>query len=178
MKKWMAAAALLAFATASFAAAPYRQDGRAGRMREFQASHGHFMNQRLLALLDNDQFKSKTNITDNQASRLRKIIIDTQESSIKTRAEMQVEEIELHELLRQDKSDQDAVMKKVQRLAELRGDMMQDNIKALLGTKEVLSPEQQKQVREFLRGGFSRGGWGGQHRMGPHGPGMGPADQE
>jgi Spy/CpxP family protein refolding chaperone len=162
MKKWIAAGAVLMLAALSVAFAGYR---KSGFERGFQGRHGHFMmGQRVLALLDNDQFRAKMNLTDDQASRLRQIVVNTEKSAIETRAQMAVEGIELREMLRADKPDQDAVMKKVEKISSLRGQMMKDGIQAILEAKAVLTPQQQKQFRQFMQSRFSRGGWGEQGR--------------
>ena len=135
------------------------------------------MSQRILALLDNDQFRSRINLTDDQANRLRQIVVNAEKSAIETRARTAVDGIELRELLRADKPDQDAVMQKVEEITSLRGEMMKNGIQAILEAKSVLTPEQQKKVREFMENRFSRSGWGARWReyrrgamMRPQGP--------
>jgi Spy/CpxP family protein refolding chaperone len=105
---------------------------------------------RLLALLDNDHFKSELGLTDQQANQLRQIVVNTEKSSIKTRADIAVREIELRELLRSDNPDRETVLKKVQELSNLRGEVMKQHVEALLAAKSVLTPEQQKKIRSFI----------------------------
>jgi Spy/CpxP family protein refolding chaperone len=105
---------------------------------------------RLLALLDNDHVKSQLGLTDQQANQLRQIVVGAEKSSIKTRADMAVREIELRELLRSDNPDRETVLKKVQEISNLRGEMMKQHIEALLAAKSVLTPEQQKKIRSFI----------------------------
>lgn len=114
---------------------------------------------RLLAALDNDRVKAYLNLTDSQADRLRQILVDAEKAGVKTRADIAVRGIELRELLRADKPDHDAVMKKVDELSNLRGQMMKERIEALLAAKNVLTPEQQKKIRTFMerRAGFGGG---------------------
>jgi Spy/CpxP family protein refolding chaperone len=60
-------------------------------------------------------------------------------------------------MLRSEKPDRDAVMKKVQEISDLRRAMMVQHIDALLASKTVLTPEQQEKIRSFLerrRAGF------------------------
>ena len=118
------------------------------------------MGGRLLALLDNDRIKSTLGLTDEQVGRLRHIMVETEKTSVKTRAEIEVRGIELRELLHAENSDRDAVMKKVQEISGLHGEMMQHHVAALLDAKAVLTPEQQKKVRTFM-----------ESRMGDRGPG-------
>ena len=124
---------------------------------------------RLLALLDNDHFKSQLGLTDQQTSQLRQIVVDAEESSIKTRADLAVREIELRELLRSDNPDRGAALKKVQELSNLRGEMMKEHVEALLAAKSVLTPEQQKKIRSFIE---SRHFGHSEHRQMREHPGM------
>lgn len=132
----------------------------------------HWMGQRLLALLENDRVKSELGLSDQQADRLRQIVVDAEKSSVKTRADLAVRGIELRELLRADNPDRGAVMKKVQEVSDLRGQMMKQHVEALLAAKTVLTPEQQKKIRAFIErrhgGGFRR------ERFGEHRGGWGP----
>ncbi len=115
---------------------------------------------RMLALLESDQVKSALGLSEQQATRLREIMLDTAKSTVKTRADLEVHGIELAELLRADKPDHDAVVKKVQEISELRGEMMKQHVGALLAAKDVLTPEQQKKIRSFIGGRLAQGpGW-------------------
>lgn len=138
----------------------------------------------LLALLDNPRVKAYLNLTDPQVDQLRQIAVESQKVAVKNRAEVEVREIELRELLRADQPDREAIMKKLDELSSLRGNLMKQRVEALLSARSVLTPEQQKKVRSFLenREGFGMrgerpgerpGGWGppsGTPRGGPAAP--------
>jgi len=127
------------------------------------------MGPRLLAMLENDRVRTELGITDQQADRLRQIAVDTEKFSVKTRAEIVVCSMELHELLRADKPEREAVMKKVQEISDLRGEIMKQHIESLLATKTVLTPEQQKKMRALLEHrGAPRAG---RERLQPRPPG-------
>lgn len=141
------------------------------------------MGGRLLAMLENDRIKSALGLTDQQTDHLRHIVVETEKTSVKDRAEIEIHGIELRELLRADNSDRDAVMKKVQEISSLRGEMMQQHIAALLDAKAVLTPEQQKKIRTFMESRMETRGVGGPgNRMfsGPRrgGPPTPPAPRE
>ena len=157
----MAAVVVLAMAGLMFAA---QQSWGPGWRRGFRGNHGRSMSQRILALLDNVQFQSAVNLTNDQVGQLREIVTDVEKANIQTRAQMQVDGIDLRQLLQADKPDQAAVMKKVQEISELRGQMMKYNVQALLKAKALLSPEQQERVRQFIGERFHNRGWG-QGRM-------------
>jgi len=104
---------------------------------------------RILAMLDSPRVKTYLSLTDEQTERLRQIAVDAEKSRVQTGSELAVRGIELRELLRADKPDRDAVMKKVQEISQLRGQMMRQGIDGLLAAKTVLTPEQQQKLRSF-----------------------------
>ena len=112
---------------------------------------------RMLAMLDSDRFKSELGLTDEQAGRLRQLVLENEKSSVKTRAEVKVRQIELHEMLRADNPNRDAVLKKAQEISDLRGQMMKQHIESLLTAKTILTPEQQKKMHALMaEHGFRR----------------------
>jgi Spy/CpxP family protein refolding chaperone len=128
----------------------------------------HGMGPRFMALLENDRVRTALGLTDQQAERLRQIALDTEKFTVKTRAEVAVRGMDLRELLRADKPEREAVMKKVQEISDLRGQIMKQHMEALLATKTVLTPEQQRKMRAFLE---HRGGPGaGRERFRSHSP--------
>ena len=145
----------------------------------FRRHEGHWMGQRLFAMLENDHVKAALGLSDQQTDRLRQIMVEAQKSSVKARADVAVRGIELRELLRADKPDRDSVMKKVQEISDLRRDIMRQHIDALLAAKTVLTPEQQRKIRTFMMS--RRGTQFRRERFRPHpprGPGMPGAPPE
>jgi flagellar basal body-associated protein FliL len=106
--------------------------------------------ERLLALLDSDRIRIYLGLADPQVDRLRQIAVETEKADVKTRAEIEVRSIELREALRADKPDRDEILKRVQEISELRGEVMKHQVEALLAAKAVLSPEQQRRVFSLL----------------------------
>jgi Spy/CpxP family protein refolding chaperone len=127
---------------------------------------------RLLAMLENEQVRTELGITDQQAERLRQIAVDTEKSAVRTRAEIAVRNMELRELLRADKPEREAVMKKVQEISDLRGQIMKQHMESLLATKTVLTPEQQRKMRARLEHRGRPGAW--RERFRPQAPGAPP----
>lgn len=158
MKKWIAMATVVVFAAAGLAFAAQQSWGP-GWGHGFRGPMGHSMSQRILALLDNSHFQAEVKLTDAQVSRLRQIVTNAEKTNIETRAKMAVEGIDLRQLLMVPKPDQAAVMKKVQEISQLRGQMMKNNVQALLQAKTVLTAQQQDKIREFLQNRFRRHGW-------------------
>lgn len=159
MKKWIAVTAVLILGVAGFAFAAQRAWGP-GWGHGFHGRGNGWMSQRILGLLDNPQFQTAAKLTNDQVSHLREIVVDNEKSNIETRAKIAVAGIDLHQLLMTPKPDQNAVMAKVQQISELQGQMMKNNIQALLKAKTILTPEQQHRIREFIQNRFMRHGWG------------------
>jgi Spy/CpxP family protein refolding chaperone len=176
MTKWMRIGIALGVATVlgglAVGAVSWAQEAghfrTAGPGGEFRArgfaegrdfGHGRQIGARLLAMLDNDRVKTALGLSEDQSNRLRQIVLDTEKSNIKTRAEVQVRGIELRELLRADNPDRDAVMKKIDEISALRTEMAKEDVDALLKAKSVLTPEQHKKIRDFIemtRAGMER----------------------
>jgi Spy/CpxP family protein refolding chaperone len=163
MKRWIwigvvVALGLLSLGAVSRAQGPDREPAMRG-------GFGHRGGDRMLAMLDNPRVRTTLGLSDEQASRLRQVMVEAEKSALKTRADLGVRQIELRELLRADQPDRGAVTKKVQEISELRGQMMQQRIDSLLASKAILTPEQQQKIRAFMqrrgREGFrTRGGFG------------------
>jgi len=165
MKRWALAGIVLVAGVFALAVAARAQRGEEGGPwgRE---EHGRDF--RLLAMLENERVKTELGLADQQTDRLRQIVVDAKKNTIKTRADIAVRGIELREMLRADKPDREAVMKKVQEISDLRGQIMRQHVESLLAAKTVLTPEQQKKMRAFLE---HRGGPGIQHEgFRPHRP--------
>jgi Spy/CpxP family protein refolding chaperone len=173
MKRWVLFGSLVIVGLLTLGAVARTHGADRGRgMRErFGQRSGHGM----MAMLENDRARAALGLTDEQADRLRQIMVEAQKSAMKTRADIGIRRIELRELIRADKPDRDAVMKKVQEISDLRGQMMKQRVDSLLAGKSVLTPEQQKKIRAFMhrggREGFGRGSFERRQPRGPMGPG-------
>jgi len=119
---------------------------------------------RLLALLDSDRIRTYLGLEDPQVERLRQIVLETEKANVKIRAEIEVRRIELREALRADKPDRDEILKKVQEISDLRGEMMKHNVEAILAAKAVLSPEQQRKVFFLIENRYEGGPVGEERR--------------
>ncbi len=121
-------------------------------------------------MLESDHFKAELNLTDQQAARLHQIVLEGEKASVKARADLRVRGLELRELLRADQPEREAVMKKVQEISEVRGQMMRQHVESLLAAKSVLTPEQQQKFRSLRAGRARRGGGMGRRGPGPSQP--------
>jgi len=135
--------------------------GRSQEGDEWVPGHrrGMRLGPRMLAMLESERARTELGLTDQQVERLRQVVVENEKASVKTRAEISVKRLELREQLRVEKPDRDAVMKKVQEISDLRGQMMKQRVDSLLTAKTVLTPEQQKKMRAFMRERAFAGRW-------------------
>jgi len=124
--------------------------GQAMRGEPSRESQDRLGVERVLALLDSDRVRSYLRLEDPQVERLRQIALEAEKANVKLRADVEVRSIDLREALRADKPDRDEILKKAQEISNLRGEMMKQNVEAILAAKAVLSPEQQKKVMFFI----------------------------
>jgi len=108
---------------------------------------------RLLAALDDPRVRTMLGLTDQQADSLRKIVVDMETYTIKTGADIAVDAIDLRELLRADKPDRAAVMSKGDDISKLTSQLINHSLDAMLAAKAVLTPEQQKMIRAYMKSG-------------------------
>jgi Spy/CpxP family protein refolding chaperone len=149
MKRWIWIGVVVTLGLFSLAA--LAQSGGADRGPAMRGGFGHRGGDRMLAMLDNPRVRTTLGLSDEQAGRLRQVMVEAEKSALKTRADLGVRQIELRELLRADQPDRGAVTKKVQEISELRGQMMQQRIDSLLASKAILTPEQQQKIRAFMQ---------------------------
>ena len=105
------------------------------------------------------------NLTDEQANKLGKIYSDYKKEMLRKRADIQIAEMELGDLLKTRESDEKAIEEGVNNLESLRSNLNMYRVKALLKTREFLSDEQYKGLANLILG------WMGPHKMmgEPHG---------
>jgi len=117
----------------------------------------------LLRLADNPRVREELKLTDDQVSRLHSLAVESEKTSIRTRADLQLRELELRELLRADNPNREAILSKVQEISDLRGQTAKQHMETMLSARSVLTPEQLKKVRSFMEN-RGRGGPGGPER--------------
>jgi Spy/CpxP family protein refolding chaperone len=64
-----------------------------------------------------------------------------------------VDSIDLRELLRADKPDRTTVMAKGDEISKLTSQLINHYLDAMLSEKTILTPEQQKIIRQYMKSG-------------------------
>jgi len=108
---------------------------------------------RLISAVDDPRVRAMLGLTDQQVDGLRKIIVDTETFTITTGAEIAVNSIQLRELLRADKPDRAAVKSKGDEISKSTSLMINHYLDAILAAKDILTPEQQKMIRDYVASG-------------------------
>jgi Spy/CpxP family protein refolding chaperone len=160
-RKGILASTLLVLSFLSLASIARSQGMWGNRWREPRDRIGV---ERLLALLDSDRIRTYLRLEDSQVARLRQIALEAEKANVKIRAEIEVGSIELREALRADKPDRDEILKKVQEISDLRGEMMKHSVQAILAAKAVLSPEQQRRLFFLIENRYEGGPVGEERR--------------
>lgn len=93
------------------------------------------------------RFKEGMGITEEQATKLQKIKTDFKKTKIKMKADMQLANLDLHELLRKDQEDLSAVESKLKNLFEMRANLYLASVKAEREAKDVLTDEQRSRMK-------------------------------
>lgn len=114
------------------------------------------------------ELRQKLNLTDDQKSRIADIHDRQERAAIPVRGDLRIASLDLRKLMRADKPDQRAIDAQIDRLASLRATLHKARVATMLEARSVLTPAQQKLMREH------RGGMMGHMREGrrPHGGGM------
>jgi Spy/CpxP family protein refolding chaperone len=112
----------------------------------------------------------RLNLSKEQKSQIEKLRADFQKQQIAQRAKVQTAAVELRQLLRAEDPDKAAIEKKINELAQLRAQLQTARVNHLLNVRKILTPEQQKMIRDAVekrvRGHFMER----QHRMREFGP--------
>jgi len=92
------------------------------------------------------KFKDGMSVTDEQEQQLRDVRTNYKKDRIKIKANVQLANIDLHELLRDDKSSLGDIERNIKNVYGLKADLNMASIKAKRDAKAVLSKEQQSRM--------------------------------
>ena len=110
------------------------------------------------------ELREKLNLTDTQKERLADIRDRHARAAIPIQGDLRIASLDLRKLMRADKPDQRAIDAQIDRMASLRASLQKARVAGQLEARAVLTPAQQKIMRE------GRGGRMGPGRMGERGP--------
>lgn len=104
------------------------------------------------------KFKEGMSLTDDQANQLRKLRTQYKKDRIKMKANVQLANIDLHELLRDEKASLSDIESNLKNVHALKADLYMASIKAKRDAKGVLTTEQQSRMDKIHERIKSHGG--------------------
>lgn len=133
----------------------------------------------LSAMLENEQVVEKLGLTPDQVTALRERADTAEKTLIKLRAEVELAEVEVRRLLRDEKPDRAAVMKAVEAAGAAQLALRKAIIEERLAFREIAGPEAARKAHQMVKRNMQRDDQGDENR--PHwrerkgsGEGLGP----
>jgi Spy/CpxP family protein refolding chaperone len=137
----------------------------------------------LSRMLSNPEIQQKVGVSAEQVAKIRQEESSFRKTSIQQRADMQVKQIDLRELLEAAKVDRGAIDRQLQAISASRLAMDKSRIDFRLSMKDALTPEQREKLQQAMRerrqaqrgtGPRGPGGPGGRGLRGPRPTGTAP----
>jgi len=116
------------------------------------------------------ELRKQLNLTDEQQIKLADIRDRSARAAIPIQGDLRIAGLDLRKLVRADKPDQRAIDAQIDKIAGLRAKLQKSRMAGMLEARTVLTPAQQKILRDARPGGRGMHRW----MQGMHGdPGMG-----
>ena len=106
--------------------------------------------------------REKLNLTDEQRSRLADIRDRQARAAIPIQSDLRLAALDMRKLMRAERPDRRAIDQQIDRISGLRAQLHKSRVAGMLDARAVLTPAQQKLLREHRAG---IGGWRGGGRM-------------
>jgi Spy/CpxP family protein refolding chaperone len=127
-------------------------------------------------LLSDPDIRTQLGVSAEQAAKIRQQDSDFRKTAIRSRADLQVKQIDLRDLMSADKPDRAAIDAKLEEISTARLAFDKSAVDYRLNARDALTPAQRDKLRQIMRDRRGRGGDGGSR--GPRGPrGTGPGGQ-
>jgi len=108
-----------------------------------------------------EELREQLNLTDDQKSKLADIRDRQVRAAIPIEADLRIAGLDLRKLLRAERPNQQAIDAQIDRVAGLRARLQKSHVASMLEARAVLTPAQQKLLREHRGGMMGRGMHGG-----------------
>ena len=116
--------------------------------------------------------KDKLNLTDDQKAKLADIRDRRERAAIPIQGDLRIASLDLRKLMRADPPDPRAIDAQIDRIATLRASLQKSHVAGRLDARAVLTPAQQKQMREHHGAMMQHHKRGGRGMHGGRGMGM------
>lgn len=101
---------------------------------------------------ENPMMAKELGLTEKQTEQIKALALNHRKAVIKLEADLKIAELEMRSLMDGDPSDAD-VRKRAKAVSQLREKLHEMRIEHMLAVRKVLTPEQQKKLREIRPGG-------------------------
>jgi Spy/CpxP family protein refolding chaperone len=130
-------------------------------------------------LLSDPAMREQLGVSAEQAAKIRQQESDFRKTEIRGRADLQVKQIDLRDLLAADKPDRAAIDAKLQEISTSRLALQKSSIDFRLNSRDALTPAQREKLHQIMRDRLRPGGGPGSHGSRGMGPGgqRGPGSQ-
>lgn len=95
---------------------------------------------------------ARLELTDAQKAKMADLHERQQRRAIQARADMQLARMDLHKLMKADSPNAPAINAQIDKMSKMRADMQKGHVGTFLEARAMLTPEQQKQLREGAMG--------------------------
>jgi Spy/CpxP family protein refolding chaperone len=112
----------------------------------------------LARMVNNPNFRKRLGITGAQASKIRQQSLDFQVAQIHSRANLQVDRLQLRNLLTAQSPNSTAIDRKLDQISAAQLAARKQEVAYLLAMRNVLTPEQQQKLRQLREAPVQRGG--------------------
>jgi Spy/CpxP family protein refolding chaperone len=123
----------------------------------------------LSRMLSSPEMQQKVGVSAEQVAKIRGQETAFQKTAVQQRADLEVKQIDLREMLSADKPDRAAIDRKLQEISTAKLAMDKSRVGFRLDMKEALTPEQREKLKAAMKEKWEARR--GQMRRGPGGPG-------
>jgi Spy/CpxP family protein refolding chaperone len=117
-------------------------------------------------LLSNPEIRDKIGVTADQAAKIRQQEADFRKTEIRDRADLEVKQIDLREMMAADTPDRAAIDAKLTEISSSRLALEKSAVTFRLNSRGALTPDQRTKLRDLMRSRHDGEGGG----RGPGGP--------
>jgi Spy/CpxP family protein refolding chaperone len=102
-------------------------------------------------LLSNPEIRDKIGVTADQAAKIRQQESDFRKTGIRGRADLEVKQIDLRDLMSADKPDRAAIDAKLTEISTARLALEKSAVTFRLNSRDALTPDQRTKLRDLMR---------------------------
>jgi Spy/CpxP family protein refolding chaperone len=111
-------------------------------------------------IANDPNLRQQLGITDAQAAKIRQQATDLRIAGIRSRADLQVDQLQLRNLLTAENPDRAAINQKLDQISAAQLAQRKQEVSSMLAMRDVLTPEQRQKLQQLRQAPVRRGGRG------------------